>query len=667
MEKIIQINYQNRSFPFEEAAYRQFQDYEQSLADYFLSQDCGEEIMTDLKNRMAEIFDEKIKQGSAAINQSDIDTLIHSIGRPSDFDSEEAGSETRTSGQAQSQTGTTSSTADSFERKRLYRNQSSSSRIIAGVCSGIAHYFAIDPIAVRIVFVLAVIFNLISFMHFNLAILAYIVLWIVLPKAFLKPNAEQKLFRNSKDKVIAGVCSGLAQFFNTESWIIRTVFLLPLLISITSHGSFFKFHFLGSSLGSFLFVIYIVLWIITPLAKSATDFMLLKGEPINLSTIQKPMALQHINTSAKSGINSFFKILAYILLTIGLIIFVPTCISFLLASFFTFNIVNIILFTPLLKTLGWLCILLVFALPLLAIVVWIIRRIAGVKKSSPALRIAFSSLWFVGLICGFVVIINLIMNMKSFDGKKTTTYITSPQDTLFVKPLDSTSTSKYNGLFNFNSLGDVIQINSTDIEVKSVKLRYKQASDTMPKMVIERFSFGSNLEDVNRNIDRIEFNPIVEDNIIYLPAQIKVPTNAAYRCQHVRVTIYIPDSKTLIISEDLKKQMKYRLNANKKGFYISSNNMDEDIEVKGRKSHTVTVTVEDEGEMDNDTIRIPDLLRKDSVQEAVSKREEMEEQLREAEEQVREAQRKLEDEQREAQQQLEDAQRELDRIRREGQ
>ena len=57
--------------------------------------------------------------------------------------------------------------------KRLFRSQKN--KIIAGVCAGIAEYFDIDPIIVRILFVLTALFQGVGF-------LAYIIMWIVVPE-----------------------------------------------------------------------------------------------------------------------------------------------------------------------------------------------------------------------------------------------------------------------------------------------------------------------------------------------------------------------------------------------------------------------------------------------------------------------------------------------------
>lgn len=59
--------------------------------------------------------------------------------------------------------------------KRYYH--SSTDRIIGGVCGGIAEYFNIDPLLVRLVFA-------ILFFGYGTGLLAYILIWILAPKRY---------------------------------------------------------------------------------------------------------------------------------------------------------------------------------------------------------------------------------------------------------------------------------------------------------------------------------------------------------------------------------------------------------------------------------------------------------------------------------------------------
>lgn len=58
--------------------------------------------------------------------------------------------------------------------KRLYRSKRD--KVLGGVCGGIAEYFEIDPVIVRLVWVL---FTLVSM---GFGIIAYIVAWIIVPE-----------------------------------------------------------------------------------------------------------------------------------------------------------------------------------------------------------------------------------------------------------------------------------------------------------------------------------------------------------------------------------------------------------------------------------------------------------------------------------------------------
>ena len=60
-----------------------------------------------------------------------------------------------------------------MQERTLYRSRDD--RMLAGVCGGIGEYFALDPTLVRLVFVLLAVFT-------GIGVLAYIVLWIVVPE-----------------------------------------------------------------------------------------------------------------------------------------------------------------------------------------------------------------------------------------------------------------------------------------------------------------------------------------------------------------------------------------------------------------------------------------------------------------------------------------------------
>jgi phage shock protein C len=98
--------------------------------------------------------------------------------------------------------------------KKLYR--SVTDKMLAGVCGGLAEYFAVDPVIVRLVFVLAVIFGAGS------GILAYIILWVIVPqRPFIITPFNQEQPKSESTESTDGKKSENVQFdmnaFNNKS------------------------------------------------------------------------------------------------------------------------------------------------------------------------------------------------------------------------------------------------------------------------------------------------------------------------------------------------------------------------------------------------------------------------------------------------------------------
>lgn len=102
----------------------------------------------------------------------------------------------------------------------------------------------------------------------------------------------RRLFRDPDDKVIGGVCSGVAAYFGFKDplWI-----RLAALISLVVFG--------------FGFLLYILLLIIVPEASSSGDKLAMKGEPINVENIARTVEdeIDGIVTRGKSTIESTFS------------------------------------------------------------------------------------------------------------------------------------------------------------------------------------------------------------------------------------------------------------------------------------------------------------------------------------------------------------------------
>jgi len=171
MKKSFNISLSGIAFNIEEDAYNHLEDYLNSIKSYYASED-GEEILSDIEASLAEKFSDKINPGKQVITLSDVEEIIKVMGTVEEFGQENnlEISEKEEDSEIYSEKGV----------RRLYRNPDD--MVIAGVCSGLAAYFGIETVFVRIIFILLIFFQ-------GIGILAYFIFWLVMPLA--KTNVQK--------------------------------------------------------------------------------------------------------------------------------------------------------------------------------------------------------------------------------------------------------------------------------------------------------------------------------------------------------------------------------------------------------------------------------------------------------------------------------------------
>lgn len=159
------INLANRIFTIDQDALEMLEEYLKSIEHYFSKKEEAKEIVSDIENRIAELFETMINKKKEVINIEDINKIIEIIGLPEIFMKEL---------QNEEQSKNKSDFKFDSKTKKLYRDVDKS--VISGVCSGLGIYFNVDPVLFRLLFILAVIFSGFGF-------IVYIILWIVIPQA----------------------------------------------------------------------------------------------------------------------------------------------------------------------------------------------------------------------------------------------------------------------------------------------------------------------------------------------------------------------------------------------------------------------------------------------------------------------------------------------------
>ena len=608
MKKVININFQGRILPIEEMAYENLKQYIESLRTYFEQEEGKDEIINDIECRVAELCEDRLKKGAVCISEEDIELIITSIGRPADFEAQE-GFEANTNAntganQAQSNT---QNTGEPTSQKRLFRDEQN--KVLGGVCAGIANYLNLDPILVRVLWLLL----------FGISFVAYLLLWIAVPSSSEKEvgGIRKRLFRDIDHKVIGGVCAGLSKYFGIKVLIVRLLFIIPSVVTTFNwdHFHLFQFwdfedfpNFIGLTFfGPGAIFIYIVLWLVLPEARTSAEKLEMVGEKVDINsiknTIQTDMegfskraqswgssndkkqtsspgnsssigsSTNNTNVGAggldqRKGCFYYFGRTLTILMKAFVYFILGIITISVLAALFGVGVATTGLL-PLKKFIledglqSWSfigTILFFIWVPVIAIVASIIRKIAGFKQSNVWVRSSFIALWVLGWVCLFYFISSL-GNSFSKHNQPIEKSIALVNPAVEYLEVTATPRMKYYEQRWF-SIEPFQVYNDDTVRVRNLKIRIVQSKTDSFDVKYVTMSNGKSISEANLLAEKINFSVMQQDSTLFLDRGIAITNRDKFRNQHVIMTIAVPVGKRFKITNKGWSQTNIRLNSN---------------------------------------------------------------------------------------------------------
>lgn len=584
MKQVININFQGRVVPIEVSAFDLLKNYTDSLSRHFANEEGKDEIINDIESRIGELFQERISKGATCITDDDVNAIIKNMGRPEEFETMDD-TQTQSNASAASSANeeqSSGSSSSSTGAKRLFRDEND--KMLGGVCSGLANYFNIDVVVTRIIFVV-LLFSGIGF-------LTYIIMWVAVPSSATTQigGTRKKLYRNPDEKMIAGVCSGIGNYFGINAWIPRVLFLLPFLsfISRWGHwgglwdfGDILRFTFSPTSL-----IIYIILWIVIPEALTTSEKLEMKGEKVDLNSIKASVMgemkgvgkkaekfskeassvitekantvagdVKNFSRRSRGGLGNviamIFKIFAYFVIgCVGLALIAGL---FVLAVFSIgiFPLKDFIINSDAQNFFAWGTLFFFIAVPIIGILTWIIRKIAGSKSNGSILGWTFGALWVVGWVC-FILLITSIGRDFNYNSKNLTEHeiaLTNPTvaklEVTAQSPLEKYRRSRFLRFEPFEGIQeDTAYVNNVDVRI------LKSANDSF-KVTVIKMATGRSRNIAENNAERILYNGVQTDSVLMMDKGIAINKTDKFRNQRVVLTVYVPAGKRIKIDKSI--------------------------------------------------------------------------------------------------------------------
>ncbi|GAB2994911.1 PspC domain-containing protein [Cyclobacterium sediminis] len=572
MKKTISINISGILFHIEEDGYTALKNYLDAINQHFSHYEDNQEIITDIENRIAEIFLSNLKNNKQVITADNVSNLIQKMGTIADFKAieqdleEEKQTEDPNNDFYKYVTPPDQNSGKGYKKlTRLVHG-----KILGGVCAGFANYFSIDPLWTRLITILMLFsgglnLNALSLpflsegFHLNTAIgwwtvIAYALLWIILPVSYDKPEDKniKKLYRNPDDRVLGGVGSGLAAYFDIDVIWVRL--------------AFFGLTFAGGS----GFVLYFILWIITPMAKSITERIEMKGGAITLSnietTIQQNLSTESSKEESTSkrivlapfrflgkAINAIGKalgpfgafLLAVIRVFFGLLIFTLGMVILIIPLAFLGLYSELIISNdwaymwdgfPINTIAELLPVWLAIALSVIVFIPSIVLVLLGIsvliKRNliDGRFGLVIFGIWIMCILLGAFQAPKIIGQFKSEGSFTVDQNLEVPENTL---------------LLSAESSG----IDEGELGFVKLQLKGHEKDDLIVKQKF--ISKGSNRSDAIENASEVAYELQLTDSLLIFDKSLTFPDTAKFRMQHLEQTLFIPYNKAFVIDRNL--------------------------------------------------------------------------------------------------------------------
>lgn len=360
-------------------------------------------------------------------------------------------------------------------------------------------------------------------------------------------NMPKRLYRNPDDAVISGVCGGLGAYLNTDPVLFRILFILFALFG-------------GAGL-----LIYLVFWIAVPPAR--TDMQ--KREMYGKSYFVHHASASIPRDNVSSGFNEIIRAVGkvfYIIFRIFLVIFGATLVitGFLfILSFITIFILKIpgafthegidfsisylpdmleYVFSPASAPWIWALSIIVFILPMIALIYWGVRMIFWFRISDGIFNLSMFIVWILSLSALSIMIFNEGVSFAENASSVSRNMLPETPDTLYILSGSKIENIGFDREFTIpDNEYSVFMTDSTRNLYIKPRIRFR-VSDGNAEIEIRKMASGRNRREAGSNAESIVYNYDLRKDTLVLDDYFVIPSGKKWSANFVNISIRLPEN-----------------------------------------------------------------------------------------------------------------------------
>ncbi len=390
-----------------------------------------------------------------------------------------------------------------------------------------------------------------------------------------EPTAStKKLFRDTEDRFIGGVCSGIGHYFSIEAKWVRVSFIVLLIFA------------------GFGVLPYVLLWIVMPRAITRAEKMEMKGEKINLQSFQKNIEdelnavkanFKNVRENAptidkiigfiREAFNKLISVLGVtgrvtikffaiafililgILLTVAfvfLMIFLGYTGSAEVETMFPLNMINEGL-RPILLT----CAFLVAVIPLISLIFILLRLVFNSRTISKNITYGLAAIWILAIATGTFFIAKISTDFKQEASYSETINLKANAANTYILRLGDERTIQEN-FYGDSTSSRIIKISGSDADFDTpddLDFDLKVAEGDLPTLSKTYAARGRNFNQALKNAHKIDYYYRQKDSVLTFDYHYGLKDKSLWRSQKVDIKLHIPVNSNLLIEKRLAERL----------------------------------------------------------------------------------------------------------------
>lgn len=380
----------------------------------------------------------------------------------------------------------------------------------------------------------------------------------------------KRLYRDPDNKVLGGVCGGLGAYFGIDPVIFRLIFGILFIVWGTG------------------FLIYFLLWIAMPKARTTAEKLEMRGEKINISTIEKTVKeelgymkqgfqeMKGSKTTVKVGnaIQNFLNEIARLIhrllqiagkfLAVFFIIFGIIFLSILMwailfgkGATITINhdtyeipfstMLNLVSSNTLQTVLAITSVLIILGVPLFMLMYAGVKLLFNIRHHSRIMNLTALGIWLVGIIVGGITALNILSNFKSsYSDTSEKEIILNHGQTLLLKAETNSPHIAWENFLHIDEQGKTIPVGDIKFNI------LRNDKDSLCRLEITRFSRGKNREEAGFYAKKIRYDVIQTDSVLIFSPVLLMTYADKFRAQQVKISLKIPEQQKVHIDESME-------------------------------------------------------------------------------------------------------------------